>query len=163
MRLASDIGYRLRGGFATPGLFDARTAVRGSVLLDPPGEAFLTTEELGCVTAERRGFRKAAVATARKIAVLMLTIWKSGIDYQCKRRLQSDDSWRSGLSLVSHRRPNLPSRASCASICDPVPDEPGPLREPSGPIPGRAGIRCTPRNCRARRAACSALLAPPTR
>ena len=32
--------------------------------------------------AGRRGFRKAAVATARKIAVLMLTIWKSGADYQ---------------------------------------------------------------------------------
>jgi transposase len=32
--------------------------------------------------AGRRGFRKAAVATARKIAVLMLTIWKSGTDYQ---------------------------------------------------------------------------------
>lgn len=31
--------------------------------------------------AVRRGFRKAAVATARKIAVLMLTIWKSGADY----------------------------------------------------------------------------------
>jgi len=30
--------------------------------------------------AGRRGFRKAAVATARKIAVLMLTIWKSGDD-----------------------------------------------------------------------------------
>src|SRR6056297_401785 len=29
---------------------DARTAVRGRVLLDPPGEAFLTTEELGRVT-----------------------------------------------------------------------------------------------------------------
>jgi transposase len=32
--------------------------------------------------AGRRGFRKAAVATARKIAVLMLTVWKSGADYQ---------------------------------------------------------------------------------
>ncbi len=32
--------------------------------------------------AGRRGFRKAAVATARKIAVLMLTLWKSGADYQ---------------------------------------------------------------------------------
>ena len=32
--------------------------------------------------AGRRGFRKAAVTTARKIAVLMLTIWKSGADYQ---------------------------------------------------------------------------------
>lgn len=31
--------------------------------------------------AGRRGFRKAAVATARKIAVLMLTLWKSGTDY----------------------------------------------------------------------------------
>lgn len=28
--------------------------------------------------AGRHGFRKAAVATARKIAVLMLTLWKSG-------------------------------------------------------------------------------------
>ncbi len=32
--------------------------------------------------AGRRGFRKAVVATARKIAVLMLTLWKSGTDYQ---------------------------------------------------------------------------------
>ena len=32
--------------------------------------------------AGRRGFRKAAVATARKIAVLMLTLWKSEPDYQ---------------------------------------------------------------------------------
>lgn len=32
--------------------------------------------------AGRRGFRKAAVATARKIAVLMLTLWKSGDDYK---------------------------------------------------------------------------------
>ena len=32
--------------------------------------------------AGRRGFRKAAVATARKIAVLMLTLWKTETDYQ---------------------------------------------------------------------------------
>lgn len=32
--------------------------------------------------AGRRGFRKAAVATARKIAVLMLTVWKNGTDFQ---------------------------------------------------------------------------------
>lgn len=32
--------------------------------------------------AGRRGFRKAAVATARKIAVLMLTLWKSETEYQ---------------------------------------------------------------------------------
>ena len=32
--------------------------------------------------AGRRGFRKAAVATARKIAVLMLRLWKTETDYQ---------------------------------------------------------------------------------
>ena len=32
--------------------------------------------------AGRRGFRKAAVATAPKIAVLMLTLWKNGTDHQ---------------------------------------------------------------------------------
>ncbi|SNR87338.1 Transposase IS116/IS110/IS902 family protein [Puniceibacterium sediminis] len=32
--------------------------------------------------AGRRGFRKAAVATARKIAALMLTVWKRGAEYQ---------------------------------------------------------------------------------
>ncbi len=32
--------------------------------------------------AGRRGFRKAAVATARKIAVLMLTLWKNETDYE---------------------------------------------------------------------------------
>jgi len=32
--------------------------------------------------AGRRGFRKAAVATARKIAVLMLTLWKNGTEFQ---------------------------------------------------------------------------------
>ncbi len=32
--------------------------------------------------AGRRGIRKAAFATARKIAVLMLTLWKNGTDYQ---------------------------------------------------------------------------------
>ena len=32
--------------------------------------------------AKRCGFKKAAVATARKIAVLMLAIWKNGTEYQ---------------------------------------------------------------------------------
>jgi transposase len=32
--------------------------------------------------AGRKGFKKAAVATARKIAVLMLTIWKDGTEFQ---------------------------------------------------------------------------------
>jgi len=35
--------------------------------------------------AGRRGFRKAAVATSRKIAVLMLTLWKTETDYQWTR------------------------------------------------------------------------------
>jgi transposase len=32
--------------------------------------------------AGRKGFQKAAVATARKIAVLMLTIWKDGTEFR---------------------------------------------------------------------------------
>ncbi|MEM1268189.1 MAG: transposase [Pseudomonadota bacterium] len=32
--------------------------------------------------AGRRGFKKAAVATARKIAVLMLRLWKDGPEFQ---------------------------------------------------------------------------------
>jgi transposase len=32
--------------------------------------------------AGRRGFAKAAVATARKIAVLMLTLWKTETDFK---------------------------------------------------------------------------------
>jgi transposase len=32
--------------------------------------------------AGRRGFKKAAIATARKIAVLMLTLWKNGTEFQ---------------------------------------------------------------------------------
>ena len=32
--------------------------------------------------AGRRGFRKAAVATARKIAVMMRTLWKNETEYQ---------------------------------------------------------------------------------
>ncbi len=35
--------------------------------------------------AGKRGFRKAAVATARKIAVLMLTLWKNGTEYHWKK------------------------------------------------------------------------------
>lgn len=34
--------------------------------------------------AGRKGFRKAAVATARKIAVLMLTLWKNGTEFKPK-------------------------------------------------------------------------------
>lgn len=34
--------------------------------------------------AGRKGFKKAAVATARKMAVLMLTLWKNGTDFRWK-------------------------------------------------------------------------------
>ena len=44
--------------------------------------------------AGRHGFKKAAVATARKIAVLMLTIWKDGTEFEWKRRPQPDLSFR---------------------------------------------------------------------
>lgn len=33
----------------------------------------------------RKGFKKAAVATARKLAVLMLTIWKDGTEFELKK------------------------------------------------------------------------------
>jgi hypothetical protein len=31
--------------------------------------------------AARKGFKKAAVATARKLAVLMLALWKNGTEF----------------------------------------------------------------------------------
>jgi transposase len=34
--------------------------------------------------AGRKGFRKAAIASARKIVVLMLTLWKSGAEFASK-------------------------------------------------------------------------------
>lgn len=37
----------------------------------------------------RRGFKKAAVATARKIAVLMLTLWKEGTEFQAKKEAKA--------------------------------------------------------------------------
>lgn len=39
--------------------------------------------------AGRRGFRKAAVATARKIAVLMLTLWKTETNYRWTKEATS--------------------------------------------------------------------------
>lgn len=33
----------------------------------------------------RNGFKKAAVASAHKLAVLMLTIWKDGTDFEWKK------------------------------------------------------------------------------
>ena len=39
--------------------------------------------------AGRKGFRKAAIATARKIAVLMLTLWKTETDFQWTKEAKS--------------------------------------------------------------------------
>jgi transposase len=39
--------------------------------------------------AGRKGFRKAAIATARKIAVLMLTLWKTETDFQWTKEVKS--------------------------------------------------------------------------
>ncbi len=66
-------------------------------------------------------------------------------------------------ALGRHRRPSRPSLASCASIFDPESADPVPPPEPVCPMPCRTGICCTPKNCRALRAAYSAPLAPPMR
>jgi transposase len=39
--------------------------------------------------AGRKGFKKAAVATARKLAVLMLTIWKDGTEFEWKKEART--------------------------------------------------------------------------
>jgi hypothetical protein len=66
-------------------------------------------------------------------------------------------------ALGRQRRPSRANLSSCISIFDPVSPDPAPPVEPVCPGPCRAGICCTPRNCRARRAAYSAPLAPPIR
>lgn len=48
----------------------------------PAGETVLVMTSWAVRPAERSGLRKAAGATARKIAVLMLTLLSSGTDYQ---------------------------------------------------------------------------------
>ena len=57
-------------------LFEAASCMIGQV------KRFSPLKSWAVRLAGRRGFRKAAVATARKIAVLMLTLWKNGTDYQ---------------------------------------------------------------------------------
>ena len=57
-------------------LFEAASSVLRQV------KRFSALKSWAVRLAGRRGFRKAAVATARKIAVLMLTLWKSGADYK---------------------------------------------------------------------------------
>jgi transposase len=57
-------------------LFEAATSVIRQV------KRFSKLKSWAVRLAARRGFRKAAVATARKIAVLMLTLWKSETDFR---------------------------------------------------------------------------------
>jgi len=57
-------------------LFEAASCVISQV------KRFSALKSWAVRLAGRRGFRKAAVATARKIAVLMLTLWKTETDYQ---------------------------------------------------------------------------------
>lgn len=60
-------------------LFEAAACVIGQVTRFSPLKSW--AERL----AGRRGFRKAAVASARKIAVLMPTLWKTENDYSWTR------------------------------------------------------------------------------
>ena len=57
-------------------LFEAASCVIRQV------KRFCSLKSWAVRLAGRRGFRKAAVATARKIAVLMLALWKSETEYQ---------------------------------------------------------------------------------
>ena len=45
---------------------------------------FLALKSWAIRLSGRKGFRKAAIASARKIAVLMLTLWKSGAEFASK-------------------------------------------------------------------------------
>lgn len=57
-------------------LFEAASGLIGNVRRFSPLKSWAVR------LAGRKGFRKAAVAAARKIAVLMLTLWKSGSDFR---------------------------------------------------------------------------------
>lgn len=59
-------------------LFEAASALIGRV------QRFSTLKSWAVRLAGRRGFAKAAVATARKLAVLMLTLWKNETEYKWK-------------------------------------------------------------------------------
>jgi transposase len=56
-------------------LFEAATSVISRV------KRFSALKSWAVRLAGRRGFAKAAVATARKLAVLMLTLWKDETDF----------------------------------------------------------------------------------
>ncbi|WP_235935834.1 transposase [Tritonibacter mobilis] len=60
-------------------LFDAATTLIGRV------QKFSALKSWAVRLAGRRGFSKAAVATARKLAVLMLTLWKTETEFKWKK------------------------------------------------------------------------------
>ena len=63
--------------------------VRVCGMSDPPSKTIFRSEIMGrggsARLVGRKGFKKAAVATARKLAVLMLTIWKDGTEFEWKK------------------------------------------------------------------------------
>lgn len=60
-------------------LFEAATTLIGWV------QKFSALKSLAVRLAGRRGFAKAAVATARKLAVLMLTLWKTETEFKWEK------------------------------------------------------------------------------
>ena len=60
-------------------LFEAATTLIGRV------KKFSALKSWAVRLAARRGFAKAAVATARKLAVLMLTLWKTETVFKWKK------------------------------------------------------------------------------
>lgn len=60
-------------------LFEAASALIGRV------QKFSALKSWAVRLAGRRGFAKAAVATARKLAVLMLTLWKNETEFKWKK------------------------------------------------------------------------------
>jgi transposase len=60
-------------------LFEAATTLIGRV------QKFSALKSWAVRLAGRRGFAKAAVATARKLAVLMLTLWKTETEFKWKK------------------------------------------------------------------------------
>ena len=60
-------------------LFEAATTLIGRV------KKFSALKSWAVRLAARRGFAKAAVATARKLAVLMLTLWKTETEFKWKK------------------------------------------------------------------------------
>ena len=63
----------------------AELAVRSGNDLDRTVQKFSALKSWAVRLAGRRGFAKAAVAAARKLAVLMLTLWKTETEFKWKK------------------------------------------------------------------------------